>query len=140
MDPVKYRSGQRFVVVCLGGFTEDLAQPQSNKIFYGWWVVLASATGLAVHFGPVLAVTFGVFFIPLEETFGWSRSEISLAFALATLGISLAQPLAGLSVDRYGARRVIMPAAVLFGLGVMSFYLLSAALWHFYLLYPIFPR
>ena len=28
-----------------------------------------------------------------------------------------------------------MPAAVLFGLGVMSFYLLSAALWHFYLLY-----
>ena len=112
-----------------------MAQSHAIKMFYGWWVVLASATGLAVHFGPILAVTFGVFFIPLQETFGWSRSEISLAFALATLGLSLAQPIAGISVDRYGARRVIMPAAVLFGLGVMSFYLLSAALWHLYLLY-----
>ncbi len=93
-----------------------MAQPHAIKMFYGWWVVLASATGLAVHFGPILAVTFGVFFIPLQETFGWSRSEISLAFALATLGLSLAQPIAGISVDRYGARLVIMPAAVLFGL------------------------
>ena len=80
-----------------------MAQPEPSKVFYGWWVVLASATGLAVHFGPILAVTFGVFFLPLQEAFGWSRSEISLAFAVGTLGISLAQPIAGHSVE--GRRR-----------------------------------
>ena len=48
------------------------------KIFYGWWVVLGAGMGLFVHYGPILAITFGVFFKPLSAEFGWSRTEISL--------------------------------------------------------------
>ncbi len=108
---------------------------RKHSVFYGWWIVTASAVGLAVHFGPVIASTFGVFLLPIEEAFGWSRSEISVAFALATLGVSLAQPIAGRMVDQIGARPVIMISALLLGLGLTSLYLLPASLWVYYLLF-----
>jgi MFS family permease len=104
-------------------------------IYAGWKVVLAAATGLSLHFGPVVVITFGVFFIPVQEAFGWDRGQVAAAFAIATIGIALAQPVTGALVDRYGAKRTIMPAAVLFGLMLISLYTLSAALWYFYLLY-----
>jgi MFS family permease len=46
-----------------------------------------------------------------------------------------AMPLIGRLVDRVGARRVIVPSVLLFGLAFMSLYFLTAYLWHFYALY-----
>ena len=59
----------------------------ASKIFYGWWIVVASGIGLAMHFGPIIVPTFGVFLKPLSQEFGWNRAQSSLAFSLATLGI-----------------------------------------------------
>jgi MFS family permease len=108
---------------------------KGSKIFYGWWVVLASGVGLAVHFGPIIVPTFGVFLKPLSREFGWSRAQISLAFSLATLGLTVVVPFIGRLVDRFGARAVILPAVLLFGLSVLSLSFLSARLWHFYAIY-----
>jgi hypothetical protein len=38
---------------------------QTSTIFYGWWVVFAAAVGIALHIGPVVVGTFGVFLKPL---------------------------------------------------------------------------
>src|SRR5207247_714102 len=38
-------------------------------------------------------------------------------------------------VGRCGARRVILPATLLFGVGVLSLYFLSAHLWHLYTIF-----
>jgi MFS family permease len=111
------------------------AEQKGSRVFYGWWVVLAAGIGLSVHFGPIIAVTFGVFLKPLSQEFGWSRAEISLAVSVSTLALSVAGPLIGRLVDRLGARRVIVPSVLIFGLGVMSFYFLSPNLWHFYAIY-----
>jgi MFS family permease len=108
---------------------------KSGKVFYGWWVVLAAGVGLAVHSGPIIVSTFGVFFKPLSQEFGWSRAEVSLAFSLWTFVAGGAVLVVGRLVDRLGARTVILPSVVLFGLGVLSFSSLSASLWHFYALY-----
>jgi hypothetical protein len=62
------------------------SKQKGSTIFYGWWVVLASGVGLALHIGPIIVATFGVFLKPLSQEFGWSRAQISLAFSLATLG------------------------------------------------------
>ena len=105
---------------------------KSGKVFYGWWIVLVAGIGLSVHHAPIIGFTFGVFLKSLSQEFSWSRTQISLAFTLGTLGITLAAPFLGRLVDRFGARRVILPAALLFGLGVLSLYFLSAHLWHFY--------
>jgi MFS family permease len=104
----------------------------SEKIFYGWWVVLAAGVGLSVHSGPITAGTFGVFLKPLSQEFGWSRTQILLSVSLATLALTGAMPLVGRLVDRLGARRVIVPSALLFGLAFMSLYFLTASLWHYY--------
>jgi MFS family permease len=108
---------------------------KGEKIFYGWYVVLAAAIGLFMGYVPIIGFTFGVFFKPLSQEFQWSRAEISLAFSLSLLALSISLPLAGRLVDRFGARRVIIPAALLFGLGLASFYWLSAGLLHLYSVY-----
>src|SRR5262245_36262495 len=108
---------------------------KSGKVFYGWWVVFASGVGLAMCYGPIIVPTFGVFLKPLSQEFGWSRTQISLAFSLGTLGLALASPFSGWLVDRFAARRVILPAVLFFGLSVLSLSFLSIHLWHFYAIY-----
>src|SRR5215510_7248466 len=93
-----------------------IAGQEGSKIFYGWWIVLASGVGLAMCYGPIIVPTFGVFLKPLSQEFGWSRTQISLAFSLGTLGLALASPFSGWLVDRFAARRVILPAVLFFGL------------------------
>jgi MFS family permease len=111
------------------------ARQKSGKVFYGWWVVLTAGVGLALHFGPIIVPTFGVFLKPLSQEFGWSRTQISLAFSLSTLGVTLTVPFIGRLVDRFGAHKVIVPAVLFLGLSVLSLFFLSAHLWHFYAVY-----
>jgi MFS family permease len=110
---------------------------RGGKIFHGWWVVLAAAIGSFMSYGPIIAFTFGVFIKPLNEEFGWNRADISLGFSLSLLMLSGTAPFFGWLVDRFGARRVIVPSVLLFGSGVSSFYFLSASLWHFYAIYVV---
>jgi len=103
----------------------------SSRIFYGWWMVLVTAVALTA--GPILITgTFGIFVKPLAETFGWSRGAISLGFSIVAIMASLAAPVVGVLADRFGPRKVIMCAALLFGSGFLSFTFLSASIWHFY--------
>ena len=110
-------------------------QQKSGKIFHGWWIVFFAAIGLFMGYGPIVSFTFGVFFKPLSQEFGWSRAQVSLAFSLSLLVMSFLLPVVGRLVDRFGARKVIVPSVLLFGLGLMSFALLSPQLWHLYAIY-----
>jgi MFS family permease len=107
------------------------------RIFYGWWIVLAVGFGLFLGYVPIIGFTFSVFFKPLSQEFNWSRAEISLAFSLSLLVLSFSLPLAGRLVDRLGARKVILSSALFFGLALISFYFLSASLWHLYAIYVL---
>src|SRR5262245_53862324 len=111
------------------------SEQKSSTIFYGWWIVLVAGIALSVHSVPILGITLGVFLKSLSQEFSWSRTQISLAFTLGALGMTLTAPFLGWLVDRFGARRVILPAEVLFGLGALSLYFLSAHLWHFYAIF-----
>jgi MFS family permease len=108
---------------------------KSSKVFYGWWIVLVAGIGLSVHAAPILTFTFGVFLKSFSQEFSWSRGQASLAVSLLTLGVTVAAPFLGRLVDRFGARRVILPSTLLFGVGVLSLYFLSAHLWHFYTIF-----
>jgi MFS family permease len=108
---------------------------KSGKVFYGWWIVLVAGVGLSVHSAPILVFTFGVFLKSFSQEFSWSRGQASLAVSLFTLGLAVAAPFLGRLVDRFGARRVILPSTLLFGVGVLSLYFLSAHLWHFYAIF-----
>jgi MFS family permease len=114
--------------------TVDQKRPRT---FHGWWIVVVAATGLAIGYGPVIIYTFGVFFKSVSEEFQWTRAETSLALSLSLVAMVLAMPVIGRLVDRYGARRVILPAAIIFGLSLISFSLSTLGRWHFYFVYLV---
>jgi MFS family permease len=82
---------------------------QRSKVFYGWWVVATAALGLCLGAAPILAFSFGVFFKSLSQEFHASRAAMSLAFTLHNLAAAVCAPLVGRLIDRFGARRVILP-------------------------------
>jgi MFS family permease len=116
---------------------ESEPQPRPKKIFYGWWVVLASGIGLALCFGPIIVGTFGVFLKPLSREFGWSRGQISMAFSVAMLALTATVPFIGRLADYVGARRVILAATIFFGLGVFVLAFLTNLLWQLYAIYLV---
>ncbi len=99
-------------------------------IFFGWWVVFASATVLFFT-GGTFFYGFGALFNPLVNEFGWSRAAVSLAFSLRTEVGGIAAPVVGFLVDRLGARRLMVFGVATVALG---FFLLSRIqdLWAFY--------
>jgi MFS family permease len=112
-----------------------VADRQPAGIFYGWWVVFAAAVGIALHIGPIVVGTFGVFLKPLNQEFGWSRGQISFAFSLFAIAGAVSAPVVGRLVDYAGARRVVLPATSLYGLGVLALALLSGHIWLLYTIY-----
>ena len=102
--------------------THDRGQPlrtlpakrNASQIFYGWWVVLASAFGLFWGI-PISVYSFSVFFKPLMQEFHVGRAAVSLAFTLKLLAGALCATPAGWLIDRYGPRRVILIGTAIFG-------------------------
>jgi len=98
----------------------------------GWRVVAASSACVFVSFASLLVFTFGVFLKPLAAQFGWSREAISAAFGIAALAVAVCSPPLGLLLDRFPARRVILPCMAIFGMAFASLALLTPHLWHLY--------
>ena len=99
-------------------------------MFHGWWIVVGTWAMQALQ-GSLFFLSFGAYADQLQAHFGWSRTSISGAFALARVESGLLGPLQGWSVDRFGPMLNIRVGVVLFGAGFM---LMSAiqTLWHFY--------
>jgi len=103
-------------------------------IFYGWWIVAAGSICLLLA-GGIGYYTFGAFFIPLVDEFGWTRAQLSLAATIASV-LGLAAPLIGTWVDKYGARVVMAVGALITGVA-FALLGLTQSLWYFYLMYLI---
>ena len=85
-----------------------------------------------VSFASILVYTFGVFLKPLAESFHWSRTQVSLAFTLAALAVAVCSPFIGRLLDRFPARRIVIPCTVVYGCTLASLALLTPHLWHLY--------
>ncbi|HIF9350225.1 TPA: MFS transporter [Photobacterium damselae] len=68
--------------------------------------------------------SFGIFMMPISDTFHTGREFFSLAIALQNLLFGLFQPFVGMAADRFGARRIIIVGAIAYGVGL---YLTSLA-------------
>jgi len=106
------------------------------KIFYGYWVVVATFFLLLVHSGCGF-YAFSLFVKPLEAEFGWSRGGIMVAFTIYFGVQAAASPFVGRMVDRYGARKLIAIGAFIAGLGLVLLGL-THDLWYFYVSYAAF--
>ena len=118
--------------------TFDQTRPpkRSTGIFYGWWIVGVSFLVWGLSFGSIWGAV-GVWFKTLELHFGWTRTQLTGAFALAQLEGSIMGPLAGYFIDRLGPRRMVLIGLPLVGAG---FIILSRTsnLALFYLAFAVF--
>lgn len=87
----------------------------------GWPVVVAGLSGNALGAGAILFYSMSSFMVPLEEEFGWSRTEMGAAISFLMLGWILVMPLLGRICDRFGPRKPILlsiPLLALFMAGL----------------------
>ena len=106
-----------------------------KRVFFGWGIVSAS-TVIAFAQVPMYGTVLSVFVTPISEELGWTRAEISAAFAIGSLCGAAGAAAIGSSLDRYGARMAIVIAgltitAALAGLALMQ------EVWQFWALFGI---
>jgi len=98
-------------------------------------VLVASMIGMTVSFSAVGPATFSLFVLPLSHAFGWGRGDISVALTLKSLAAAGLAPFAGLLADRFGPRRILLPAIALFAGLTTGLGLLDGRILGFYALY-----
>lgn len=108
-----------------------------------------SRAGLLTTFGAMIGLALGpsvlanltvtAYIAPIEQEFGWLRSDISFAFSLVAYMIVAVSPLQGMLVDRFGPRRVVLTSIPLFALSLAALYFTPANIYVFYALWALVP-
>jgi MFS family permease len=107
-----------------------------DRLRYPGWRV-AAAGGVAVFFASMPVNVFAIFLRPLSEEFAWSRQMASLAYGVMALAAAISAPLLGHLMDRLGARRIILPCAILGGCTIVSLSILTPHIWHVYTVFGL---
>ena len=106
-------------------------RPRPLPIYAGWWVISAPflAAMLTVGSGQY---AFGLLIEPLEQEFGWTRTQINLSLSFTAVG-SFVAPYLGYIMDRHGAKNILVVSMALI---VVSYLLrpFMTELWHWYAL------
>ena len=99
-------------------------------MYYGWWVLTGMVVAMTVSEGVTFG-SFGAYVLPLEESFGWSRAEVSLGFSVQVGTVGATAPFLGRLIDVVGPRRLMLIGAPLC---LVSFLLLAqmTQLWQWY--------
>lgn len=100
------------------------------------WIILAAACVLSIV-SRADSSSFAVFVDPLADKFDWKRGDISLAYSLAFLCSMPAMLVFGWLGDRYGARVLMLGAALMISTGTILLGMIRE-LWHLYVLYGVF--
>jgi MFS family permease len=98
-------------------------------------VVIACTVGNGVSITPMVYTVFGLFLLPLSSEFGWPRSSISFVLLIVAVAGALGYPIVGRLIDRYGARKVILPGIVAFAASVAGVALIGGSRAELYLAY-----
>jgi MFS family permease len=104
-----------------------------TRFFYGWWIVVAVSLNLFFAVG-IIFYGFPVFYPLLVQSLGFTRAQATQGFLIGFLLVGLPFGfLAGVLIDRVGARWVILVGVGLVG-GSLLFMGFMSRLWQYYLL------
>lgn len=90
----------------------------SGRGFYGWWIVGAGFS-LEALIGALMFHSYGAYVVVLREEFGWSKTMLSAAFAMARAESGILGPVQGWLTDRFGPQILIRVGMTIFGVGFM---------------------
>jgi predicted MFS family arabinose efflux permease len=98
--------------------------------------VLTTAVGFSFH--SIATYASGLFIEPLEQEFGWSRSEISIGLAIAAMATVPFSPVMGAFIDRWGSRRIALPGLVLTACSLAAFGTVGDSIAHWIALWCVY--
>ena len=87
-------------------------------IYPGWWIVFATASGQLIQGGFVFW-SIGLYTATFEDVFGAPRAQINLIETCLTVATNLLSPVAGILIDRWSIRHLMMIGMVAMGLGLL---------------------
>ena len=113
----------------------SLRSSAPRRLFYGWALVGVAAFVMVIGTVPFFQ-GMTAWFVVLESHFGWSRTQLSIAFSLSRVEGSIMGPVSGYLIDKLGSRTMIVVGVVIAGGG---FVLMSQmdSLWQFYVAFVI---
>ena len=104
------------------------------RLHYAWVIALVTFVVMLITAG--VRATPGLFMVPLEAEFGWSRAIISASIAVNIALFGLIGPFAASVMDRWGLRRVVLGALALMSAAVAISTRMNAE-WQFFILWGI---
>ncbi|MEO5740034.1 MAG: MFS transporter [Vicinamibacterales bacterium] len=104
------------------------------RLHYAWVIAIVTFVVLLITAG--IRATPGLFMVPLESEFGWSRAAISGAVAVNIALFGLIGPFAASVMDRWGLKRVVLCAIALLAASVALSTQMRAQ-WHLMLCWGI---
>jgi predicted MFS family arabinose efflux permease len=105
-----------------------------KKIHPAWiaaavtWITLVASAGY--RSAPSILI------VPLEDAFGWSRNQISLAISVNILLYGLTAPFAAALMERFTVRKVVISALAAVSLGALLTIFMNKP-WHLVLLWGV---
>ncbi|MQF48367.1 MFS transporter [SAR202 cluster bacterium AC-647-N09_OGT_505m] len=107
-----------------------------NRVFYGWWIVLA-CWAVTLYGGGAFFFGFSAFFKPISEEFGWSRAITAGAISLSQAEGFIEGPIVGPLVDRFGPRKLMLLGVCMVTVGFLALSMVNTLVF-FYLVYVVF--
>lgn len=105
----------------------------------GWRVLLLSVVGIAISINASLLYGFGTLVVPLEQAFGWSKSEQQVAITFLFGGAVVSLQLVGWFNLRFGMKRITVISLALLSLVYLATTQLHGSVWSLYLAFAILP-
>ncbi len=105
-----------------------------KKIHPGW--IAATVTFFTLMATAGFRSAPSVLIVPLEEAFGWSRSQVSLAVSINVLLFGLVAPFAAALMERFTVRKVVMSALLVVAISSSSTIFMTQP-WHLWALWGI---
>lgn len=109
-----------------------LVPTEHSLKYYGWVVLAASMVGMLLSSGVMLFASIGLFVEYFEKDFGWTRPQIYMALTINTIATIISAPICGRLIDKYGAKKILIPSILIFAAIFASIPLFTFSLYAFY--------
>ncbi|MQF69243.1 MFS transporter [SAR202 cluster bacterium AD-804-J14_MRT_500m] len=103
---------------------------KNHDMFYGWWLAIAGAGIMALGTVPMFQ-GLPLWNPILRNSFGWTASQMSWAFAVTRIEGGLLGPVEGFLIERVGPRRMVFIGLTILGTGFLMFSQINE-LWQLY--------
>ena len=109
---------------------QPTSQETAKGIYRGWYIAGVSGLSIGAVLGTV-QFAFSLFILPLEDEFGWSRTQVNGALTVGVVS-GILSPFIGNMMDRVGARWTMAGSIALVAFAFLLRSVMTE-LWQFYL-------